>query len=379
MPSALLAWRFFLTGTIGHGNVPVIVAMNQEGNVPSIRDVAKYVGCSTSTVSRVINRRDAVDPETRRKVLDAVELLGFRPNLVAKGLRVRRGNLLGLVLPEVSTTVHSFITQHTLDAAKQRGYNVVIVNSHDDADLEERNVQDLLLRNINGIIFCRVSDESRIVSKIIRERIPIVVIDRAFELENVPNVVLDNQKAGYLAGKHLTGLNHRGIACVTGPMKITLCRERMIGFRKALAEDGIDLGSGCVFEGDFGFVAGLEALQHFQEKLAGITAIWAMNDMMAFGVLKGLYQRGIKVPDDMSVMGLDDHAFGIMSTPSLTTIHYPFKELAEKAVEIVTKQIESSAEAPETILLDPSLVVRHSTTHYSQLTTGGPDGNQNHY
>ena len=357
-----------MTGIVGCGNVPVIVAVNQEENMPSIRDVAKYVGCSTSTVSRVINRRDAVDPETRRRVLEAVELLGFRPNLIAKGLRVRRGNLLGLVLPQVSTTVHSFITQYALDAANQRGYNVVIVNSHDDPGLEERNVQDLLLRNINGIIFCRVSDESRIVSKIVRERIPIVVIDRAFERENVPNVILDNQKAGYLAGKHLAGFHHRRIACVTGPMKITLCRERMIGFRRALEEDGIDLGSGCIFEGDFSFKAGLEAVPHFQEKQASITAIWAMNDMMAFGLLKGLYQRGIKVPDDVSVMGLDDHAFGVMCTPSLTTIHYPFKDLAEKAIEIVTKQIESLAEVPEAILLAPSLIVRHSTAPAKEIS-----------
>lgn len=337
--------------------------------MPSIRDVAKYVGCSTSTVSRVINRRDAVDPETRKKVLEAVELLGFRPNLVAKGLRVHRGNLLGLVLPDVSTTVHTFITQYALDAAKQRGYNVVIVNSHDDPGLEERNVQDLLLRNINGIIFCRVSDESRILRKIVREKIPIVVIDRAFERENVPNVVLDNQKAGYLAGKHLAGYHHRRIACVTGPMKITLCRERMIGFRKALAEEGIDLRPDCVFEGDFSFKSGLDALQQFQKNKADVTAIWAMNDMMAFGVLKGLYQSGVKVPDDLSVMGLDDHVFGVMSTPSLTTIHYPFKDLAEKAVEIVTKRIESSTEAPETILLEPSLIVRNSTAEAKELST----------
>ncbi len=348
----------------------------------SIRDVAKHVGCSISTVSRAINNRDAVDAETRRKVLEAVELLGFRPNLVAKGLRVRKGNLIGLVMPEVSTHVHSVITQHAIDAASRRGYNVIIVNSHGDPDLEERTIQDLLLRNINGIIFCRVSDESRIVSKIVSQKIPIVVMDRAFEHENVPNVVLDNQKAGYLAGRHLAEYGHRRIACLTGPMKITLCRERLNGFRSALAEDGIELLPGLISEGDFGFPSGLEAVQKLSERNEEFTAIWAMNDMMAFGVMKGLHQRGIRVPEDASVMGLDDHVFGVMSTPSLTTIHYPLKDLAEKAVEIVTKRMESRGEGQLTVTLEPRLIVRQSTAPLQgepkrvQQQPGGKDVNQ---
>jgi len=335
----------------------------------SIRDVARHVGCSTSTVSRVINARDGVDPETRRKVLETVELLGYRPNLIAQGLRVRRGKLIGLVLPEGSAHVFSVIIQCTLEAAYQRGYNIIIVNSHEDPDLEERYIQDLLRRNINGIIFSRVSDESRVVSRIVDEKIPMVVIDRALEHEHVSNVVLDNYKAGYLAGRHLTALGHRRVACVTGPMKIALCRERLKGFRDALAEAATTLTVDCIFEGGFQFQSGLEAVQTLLERRTGCTAIWAMNDMMALGVMKGLYRNRLKVPDDMSVMGMDDHEFGSMTAPSLTSIHYPFNELAERAVEIVARQIESPGTGAETVVLEPGLTIRHSTARVKEPVT----------
>ena len=335
----------------------------------SIKDVARQVGCSTSTVSRVINVRDGVDPETRRRVLAAIDQLGFRPNLIAQGLRVRRGKLIGLVLPEGSAHVFSAIIQHILEAAYQRGYNIIIVNSHEDPDLEERYIQDLLRRNINGIIFSRVSDESRVVSRIVDEKIPIVVIDRALEHEHVSNVVLDNQQAGYLAGRHLVSLGHRSVACVTGPLKIALCRERLKGFRDALGEEGIELHPDCVYEGGFQFQSGLEAVEAFLERQAAYTGIWTMNDMMAFGVMKGLYRRGLKVPEDISVMGMDDHEFGSMTAPSLTSIHYPFEKLAENAVEIVTRQIESPGADPETVVLEPGLTVRHSTARVKEAVT----------
>lgn len=325
----------------------------------SIRDVAQRVGCSISTVSRVINCRDAVDPKTRQRVLQAIEQLGYRPNLIAQGLRIRGGRLLGLVLPVGPGQVFSIIAQHFLDAACKRGYNVVIVNSHENPDLEERSIQDLLRRNVNGIVFSRVSDESRAVNRIAKEAIPIVVMDRALEHESVSNVVLNNYRAGFIAGSHLTALGHRSVGCITGPLKIALCRERLKGFGDALDKAGIAGGPHCVCEGDFQFQSGLDAV----ERMSGCSAIWAMNDMMAFGVLKGLYRMALRVPGDVSLVGMDDNEFAAMTTPSLTTVRYPFKDLAEKAAEIVTRKAEEQGpRAPaEMVVLEPELVIRNST------------------
>ena len=335
--------------------------------MPSIKDVAQTVGCSTSTVSRVINNRDAVSPKTRRRVLEAIENLDYKPNLVAQGLRVKRGNLIGLVVPESTSHAFSAIIQYVLDAAHKRGFNIIIVNSHENPDLEENFIGDLLRRNINGIIFSRVSDESRIMPKIVKNNIPIVVIDRALENEKVSNVVLDNRKAGYLAGKHLLELGHKKIACVTGPLKITLCRERLRGLKDALMENHQELPESNIYEGDFKFSSGIRAVQKLYERVIDFTAIWALNDIMGFGVMKEFHRIGVAVPGDVSVLGMDDLEFGDMVTPALTSVHYPFDELSECAIDFLVRQIAGEKISTDTIVVHPSLSIKESTAVLTDL------------
>jgi LacI family transcriptional regulator len=329
--------------------------------MPSIKDVAKIAECSTSTVSRVINNRDAVSPQTKKRVLDAIDKLDYKPNLVAQGLRVKRGNLIGLVVPESTSHAFNVIIQYAMDAARKREYNIIIVNSHEDPDLEESFISDLLRRNINGIIFSRVSDESRIVSKIVKTDIPIVVVDRAFENEKVSNVVLDNRKAGYLAGSHLCNLGHREIACVTGPLKIALCRERLRGFRDALNEQGVTLHDNCIIEGNFIFESGIRAIQKLLHTNCNFTAVWTQNDMMGFGALKELYRMNMCVPEQVSVIGMDDLEFGNMVIPPLTSIHYPFDELVDRAMDLLINQINEGYNKTETVIIEPKLTIKEST------------------
>jgi LacI family transcriptional regulator len=332
----------------------------------SIKDVAQIVGCSTSTVSRVINNRDAVSPKTRRRVLEAIGKLDYKPNLVAQGLRVRKGNIIGLVVPESTSHAFSAIIQHVMDAAHKRGYNIIIVNSYENPEFEESSISDLLRRNINGIVFSRVSDESRIMPKILKHNIPIVVIDRAFENEKVSNVVLDNCKAGYLAGKHLIELGHQKIACVTGPMKIALCRDRLRGFKDALKENGQEIPQSYIYEGDFKFSSGIQALTKLHESGSHFTAIWALNDIMGFGVLKELHRIGVVVPDDVSVIGMDDLEFSDMVTPALTSVHYPFDELSECAIDFLVRQIAGENISTDPVVVYPSLSIKDSTTALSR-------------
>jgi DNA-binding LacI/PurR family transcriptional regulator len=335
--------------------------------MPSIKDVAKLAGCSTSTVSRVLNNRDAVDPNTRQKVLDAVQELDYKPNLVAQGLRVRKGNLIGVVVPNSLTHSFNFLLYRIVECARQQGYSVIFGDTQNNPNNEEAFIDDLLRRHVDGIIFSRVSDESRILPKLLlKKNVPFVVIDRALENEKVPTVVLNNYQAGRLAAIHLVELGHRKIACVTGPLKIGLCRERLKGFQDVLQEHDIHLGSDWVFEGKFVFQSGIEAVEDLCRKHCDFSAIWVVNDVMAFGVLKELLRKGIRVPADVSLMGLDDMDFGEMISPTLTTIHYPFDQMAEKAVELIIRQSNGEDIADEMIVLTPSLVIRESTGRYRE-------------
>jgi DNA-binding LacI/PurR family transcriptional regulator len=328
--------------------------------VPSIRDVAESAGCSTSTVSRVINNRDAVDPQTRKKVLEAIDFLGYKPNLLAQGLRVKKGNLLGVVIPEDLEPFRSMIIS-SISSAQQHGFNVIVGCVNNDPEIEAQIIDDLIRRHINGIIFSRVSDESRVLHKVTTKDVPIVIIDRSFEREEIPSVILDNYEVGRIAAEHFISLHHREIGCVTGSRKIELVRERFQGFEDRLKESGITLPRENIFEGDFYFQAGIDAVDYFIGRSIFPTAIWALNDEMAYGVMKGLSRNGYSVPSDVSVMGMDDIDFSEMITPSLTTIHYPIEEMAEKAVDmIVALQAREGLETP-LVKLQPKLVVREST------------------
>jgi DNA-binding LacI/PurR family transcriptional regulator len=327
----------------------------------SIKDVARLAGVSVTTVSRVINERDEVEDRTRARVQDAINKLEYKPNLVAKGLRGNRGNVIGLVVPEVMDHAFTSIVNFTIEAAHDKGFNIILGGTHNDPEVEARFIGDLIRRNVNGIIFSRVSDESRVLHIMGKTQIPIVIIDRTLEKEGIQSVVLDNYKAGRLAAEHLIQLGHRGVTCVTGPLNIALCRERLRGFRDALQAGGIDLDTECMYEGNFKFSAGKDAVRFFLRKGCGASAIWAHNDMMAFGVLKELIESGKRVPEEISVIGMDNLSFCEMVTPSMTSIHYPFDEMCTKAVETIIALNEKKQTGGTMVVLEPSLVKRDST------------------
>lgn len=295
-------------------------------------------------------------------VFEAIKQLEYKPSLTARGLRAKQDRLICLAVPMSSAGAFSRIIQHAIDSTYKHGYHLLLVNTHEDPQLEENFISELLRRNISGIVLSRVSDDSVILKKIVQHNIPIVVIDRALAHENVSNVVLDNQKAGYMAGRHLIELGHKRLACITGPMKITLCRDRLDGFQKALREEGISLDQARIYEGDFKLESGILGIRKLCPRACDFTGIWAMNDWMAFGVLKELQSQGVKVPEQVSVIGMDDTELAVAVNPALTTIQYPFDELVEKAFELLIAQIDKRELLTETIVLEPGLTVRQSTS-----------------
>jgi len=329
--------------------------------MPSLKDIALYTGYSPSTISRVVNNKTVVNEKTRKKIMEAVNELGYKPNLLAQGLRGKKGNLIGLVVP--NDTTHSFdvITHSTIEIARKKGYEVILGSGNDDPKIEADFIDNLVRRNINGIIMSRVSDQSSIMPKLIKKKIPIVVVDRTLENESVTKIILDNMKAGRLAAEYLLSLGHEKFACISGPFNITLGRERLQGFRDVLKENGLTLNDENIYEGDFKFKSGISGVKELIQKNRDFTAIWALNDLMAFGALKELNRHNIKVPSEVSVMGMDNMDFCEMIIPSLTTIHYPFKQMAELAVDLIVRMAENNMVETQTVILQPSVVVREST------------------
>ena len=327
----------------------------------SMKDVAKIAGVSVSTVSRVINKSIPVNNETRLRVEKAIRKLHYKPNLLAKGLRMRSGGIIGLVVPEIIHQTFVNFIHYVEEQIVDHGFDLILGNTQEDPEKEERFIDSLIRRNVDGIIFSRVSDQSRVFNILEKTNIPVVVVDRFLEKEDIPSIVLNNYQAGILAGSHLISLNHKKIACITGPLNIALCRERLKGFKTILSENGVLLPPDFIYEGDFKFESGIYAIKKFLNDDIKVTAIWAQNDMMAIGALKELNQNHIRVPEDISLIGMDNISSSEMVTPSLTTIIQPFQEMCQRAVQIILNHIHKKEITLNRIGLEPSLIIREST------------------
>jgi DNA-binding LacI/PurR family transcriptional regulator len=179
----------------------------------SIKDVAKLANVSVSTVSRVINNRDSINEKTKERVLEAIKALDYKPNFLAKGLRAKSSNLLGLVIPILDIDPFTEIINLTCKIANKNGFDIMLGYCQNNPDLEEDFIVNLIRRHVDGIIFSRVSDESRVLRILNKTDVPVVVIDRVFEIEEISCVILDNYRAGEIAAQHLTELGHEKIAC----------------------------------------------------------------------------------------------------------------------------------------------------------------------
>ncbi len=333
----------------------------QEGDksiTATMKDVARLAGVSVSTVSRVINDTVPVEPETRERVLSAIRDTDFRPNLLARGLRSKSGNLIGLLVPDILNESFALMSKYAEEFAERAGFALIIGNTNNDPDKEERFIRDLVRRHVDGIIFSRVSDESRILQIIKESRIPSVIIDRSLEQEDVPTVVMDNHSAGVMAAEHLLSLGHRRFACITGPMNIAIVRERFLGFQETVNRRGASIPESCVYEGNFKYEAGSRAIEQLGRQKEKFTALWAHNDLMALGALNELQRQGKRVPEEVSLVGLDNISISKMVAPALTTIGQPFREMCGSAVDIILR-IRRGEKIPQLrVTLAPELFFR---------------------
>jgi DNA-binding LacI/PurR family transcriptional regulator len=325
-----------------------------------IRDVALRAGVSTSTVSRVISRKIPVDRQTSEKVMRVVTELKYQPNLVASGLRSRSARSIGLLVPRIADPFFMQMIDDVDRCVIGHGFNLLLFNTHADPGFEERVMDNLLRRHVDGVIISSVSDESRVPSLLMGVGVPIVMLDRVRDDAKLMHVVLDNRRAGELAAEHLLALGHRSIACVTGPHGVHLCADRLAGFSDRLALAGCALHPDLTIEGDFTFDAGRTASDRLFRGPRRPTAVWAQNDLMAAGILKAALAGGVRVPSDLSVMGMDDVLIPDIVHPSLTTIAQPLREMSERAVMMILKAKENTA-VERRMLLEPTLVVREST------------------
>jgi LacI family repressor for deo operon, udp, cdd, tsx, nupC, and nupG len=333
--------------------------------VPNIYEVAKRARVSTATVSRVLSQPNVVAPATRRRVMQAVERLGYEPNSTAKNLRTLRTGKLLVTVPDLSNPFFSLILQGIEDAALREGYAVLVGDTQHDAKREERYALMLKRKEADGLIFLghRMPEEAASYIRAQAPRCAPVVNGCEFSPSlGVPSVHIDNARAAYQAMDHLYGLGHRRIGIVTGPLVSQLSRDRLSGAtaraKKQKAEREF-----IVMHGDFSIESGAAAAERLLGRRERPTAIFCFNDEMAMGVVEVAKTLGIHVPQQLSVVGFDDIRFSRHMDPPLTTIAQPMRQIGEGTVRLLLSILAGGhdAETPESVTLPHKLVVRAST------------------
>jgi LacI family transcriptional regulator len=333
----------------------------------TIKDIARKAGVSITTVSRVLNKKEeGMSKETREKVLRVMEEVNYQPNQLARGLVTKRSRMLGLIVPNISNPFFPELCRGAEDEANKSQYSLIICNSDDQSKKEENYLRLLKEQQVDGILLSSKDHLSKTSkSQLASGKIPFVLLDRGEEASNHSGVFLDNEKGGYLAGKHLTDLGHRHIACITGPSEIRNSQQRLTGFQRALKEASVELPESSILTGDFKMESAYQIAKEFLYRNP-VTAIFASNDMMACGIYQAAHELKIQIPEQLSIVGFDDIPLVHALIPKLTTIKQGTYEMGRKAIELLINEIEE--EPSKAVLFEPTLIVREST---KQMKSGG--------
>jgi LacI family transcriptional regulator len=327
----------------------------------TIREVAESAGVSYATVSHVINKTRLVSPETRERVLAAMDALNYRPNALARSLRQGKTNTIGLVLPDSANPFFAEISRGIEDEAFKKGYSVFLCNTELDMQREMFYVDVLSKKQVDGIIFVAAGDQADSLDYLLGRRMPVVMIDRDIPNVEVDAVLTDHQLGGYLATRHLLELGHTRIACIAGSSSITPSAERITGYRRALEEAGVAFDESLLVRGDYHAQSGMDITLSLLAMDPRPSAIFALNDLMALGALRAAAEAGFSVPKDLAVVGYDDLEITHFTNPPLTTIAQPKKEIGIQAVNLLVDRMTHRNRPPSRLILPPELIIRRST------------------
>jgi LacI family transcriptional regulator len=328
--------------------------------IPTIIDVAQRAGVSTATVSHVMNNTRYVSDALRTRVSAAIAELNYQPNGVARSLRRKQTRTIGMVIPDNCNPFFAEVTRGIEDASFEQGYNVILCNSDGDAEKELDYLELLFKKRVDGIVLVSAGASQATVDVLAEQGRAVVIVDREISGLSADLVMTDNRQGGYQAVSYLLGLGHRRIACIAGPSPLTASAGRLAGYRSALTGAGLTVDEGLILAGDFQSRSGYMAMQSFLTLADRPTAVFACNDMMAMGVICAIHQAGLKVPEDISVMGFDDISLASFTCPPLTTVAQAKHEMGVLAFGMLRERMRDGMSSPRTELLTTELVVRSS-------------------
>ncbi len=327
----------------------------------TIKDVAREAGVSVQTVSRAINDKGEISPQTQERILRIADRLGYRPNSVARSLATRRTQNIGLVVPDVANPFFAGIARGIEDAAHQSDYNVFLCNTDENVDRETSAIHSLEAQRVDGIILCSSRLSGAQLQKLANRYQPLVLVNRRIDHPQTGTVLVDDAKGATDAVRYLLQLGHRHIGLLAGPPASHSGRARAQGYigalRAAIDEVPEHWREHCAPQVEGGRTATLALLERAPE----LTALLAYNDLVAVGAMRATMEMDRRVPQDCAIVGCDDVPLAALVSPALTTVHIPTYNLGQRSMGLLFSMMSEEADHAQPIIISPHLVIRDSS------------------
>ncbi|MEN6369663.1 MAG: LacI family DNA-binding transcriptional regulator [Thermotogota bacterium] len=328
---------------------------------PTIRDVAQAAGVSINTVSRALNNKPDVNPETRQLVLEEARKLRYKPNRLARGLRSNKTGVIGVIVADIANPFFSAVVKGMGEAAKTLGYSIILQDTGENYANEEEAVRVMQAEQVDGVLISPVQTGKKSITLLQEAGIPFVLVARYFADCETDYVAADDVQGGYLATKHLLDRRHERIALINGPAANSSAKERFRGYKMALEERGIDLDDSLIRAGALTMGDGRAyAKELLANEASRPTALFAFSDYVALGAMQTAGEAGLRVPRDIAIVGYDDIDFASCLQTPLTTVRVPKTQIGEEVVAVLAKKMRGE-ECHEQLKLPVELVVRRSS------------------
>lgn len=328
----------------------------------TMKEVADRADVSVATVSRVINKSGYVSPDLEARVHEAMRTLKYQPSALARSLRRQETQTIGVLVPQLDQPFFSALAFTVEKALFSGGYRTLICSAEEDQDKENAYVEMLLRQRVDGVIMVPTGRSVHAIRQFLDKNIPVVLVDRDLPALQANKVLSDNYKGGYEGMRYLLEIGHTKIGVIGAPAYSEAMTQRMAGIRQALADHHVQdnpelLVTGVLQQFEMGYQSALELLRQTPRP----TAIFALTDVIAVGVMHAASALGLRLPQDLSVMGFDNIPLATYSIPGLTTIAQPIYEMGEAATKLLLAHVHTHELEPQTLVFDCKLVVRQST------------------
>jgi DNA-binding LacI/PurR family transcriptional regulator len=328
---------------------------------PTIYDVAKKANVSIATVSKVINQTGSIGEKTRAKIFKVMEEMNYQPSVVASALTGKNTFTIGLLIPDLANPFFAEVSRSIEDRGHELGFSLVICSTDNDPEKEAQYISVLQKKRVDGIILATGIQNDGTLKELIKRNVSIALIARDMPSLTVNTVLVDDFMGGYLAAKHLVSFGHRKIAVIAEDLEVMSSSERVRGYRCSLEEAGIEVDDNLICISDFTVEGGKLLTGKLLDSLIPPTAIFACNDLLAIGAIQAARERGLLLPEDLSVVGFDNTVLAKIVDPPLTTVAQPVHDMGRQVVDLLVQEIRRHSKEKQRIVLQPELIVRRST------------------